>query len=382
MTPTPYDTTPEQALSRLRALPAGAAVVVDLDETLLLDGSVERFLGSARPALLAQPLLLLLDILKPWNFLGGARHRDLWRVRLIATLFPWTWHFWRRAAARIAEQQVNRPLLDALAGKQLALITLSYRPIAAPIAAALLPGVPLVACALNRQDRDAGKPALMAGQLPDFPLAQATAISDSSDDQPLLAVVAQPLRVVWPQARVTPAFEGHYLPLLYTRRLRRPGRRYFLRCVLQEDFAFFLLAALPLAISLPYLVAGLSVLLLSFWCVYEQGYVDNDRMAARFEPDNPRPPSRGHLAYGSPHWQAGLWALVLALPGCWLTAQGAGAAFTSTLVAWLGVLAVTTLWYALYNRVDPPTRLWLFPGLQALRAFGMAAVAASRYPAR
>jgi len=371
---TVWDLSPEQALQRLRELPPDVPVVVDLDETLLLDGSVERFLGSLRPALLARLLLILIERLRPWRR-DGELHRDYWRVRLLSLLLPWGWWQWRRAAPRIAAGRVNAPLREALRGRPLILLTHSYQPVAEPLARALLPEAELIACALDRHDRALGKPAQLRARKPDFPLAQAAAITDSSADAPLLAAVAHPLRVVWPQARVTPAFEGQYLPLLYTERIRRKGQRHFLRNVLQEDFAFFLLAALPLAISMPLLVAGLSLLLLSFWCIYEQGYVDNDRMAALYEADNPRPPSPAQLAYGAPYGKAGLWSLAFAVPGCWLAARAQALPFLPVFLAWLAVLLALALWYRLYNRVDPDTRIWMFPGLQAFRAYAMAAVA-------
>lgn len=369
-------TTPEAALHQLRALPTDVPIIVDLDETLLLDGSVECFIACAWPKLPARVLMILLDRIKPWRWTGGPLHRDLWRIGLISVFFPWIWARWRRQAPMIAAARVNQPLLHALAGRHVMVATHSYRPIAEPLVTTLLPNAPLVACALGRRDRELGKPAQIAAQQPGFPVAQAAVITDSTNDQALLATVAYPLLVVWPQARVTPAFEGHYLPLYFTEGIRRKGQRYFIRCIAQEDFGIFLFAALPLMISLPYTVAGLCFLLISFWCVYEQGYVDNEHMAERYENPNPRPPGPAQRAYGRPYLQAGLWSLLLALPGAWLVARGQGDpdGFRTLYLSWLALLGVTALSYRVYNRVDPQSRVWLFPGLQTLRAFGMVVV--------
>ncbi|MDE2252638.1 MAG: hypothetical protein KGL25_14670, partial [Gammaproteobacteria bacterium] len=88
--------TPEAALAELAAY--RGTLLVDLDETLYLRNSTEDFLDSACPGLLALLLLKCLDALKPWHLTGGAPTRDVWRVRLVMILMPWTLSRWRRRA--------------------------------------------------------------------------------------------------------------------------------------------------------------------------------------------------------------------------------------------------------------------------------------------
>jgi hypothetical protein len=66
------------------------AVLLDFDETLYLRNSTEDFIDSARPALLALIVMRLLDFIEPWRWTGGVETRDVWRVRCIVALFPWT----------------------------------------------------------------------------------------------------------------------------------------------------------------------------------------------------------------------------------------------------------------------------------------------------
>jgi hypothetical protein len=55
--------------------------------------------------------------------------------------------------------------------------------------------------------------------------------------------------------------------------------------ILPEDFAFWVLSSVFIAPNPIAHVVGLALLLLSLWTIYERGYVDNDRAAARYEAD-------------------------------------------------------------------------------------------------
>ena len=101
--------------------------------------------------------------------------------------------------------------------------------------------------------------------------------------RPLLAACEVPLRTVWPEARHRTALSHVYLPGQYLTLVTRPGARYIVRGILQEDFAFWVLSTVGLAPHMATHVLGLLALLVSFWAIYEQGYVDNDRIAHRFE---------------------------------------------------------------------------------------------------
>src|SRR4029077_17634589 len=92
-------------------------------------------------------------------------------------------------------------------------------------------------------------------------------------------------RTLWPQARYRRALGDVYLPGEYISKIKQPGGRYIFRGVLQGDFAFWLLSSIGLSANGAVHVVGLLLLLLSFWAIYERGYVDNDLVASRYEAD-------------------------------------------------------------------------------------------------
>jgi hypothetical protein len=121
-------------------------------------------------------------------------------------------------------------------------------------------------------------------------------------------------------------------------------------------------------------VFGLALLSMSFWAIYETGYVDNDEIGARHEKDPVLTPQ----FFESPVRRSAV------LPWVWAAVCGAaGVALLNwsspppldELLAWGGVLLLTFFWFRLYNRVDKRTRIWLFAGLQMLRSVSFTAVA-------
>jgi len=375
--PCVHDATPEQALQALRR--HNGPVLVDLDETLYLRNSTEDFLDSAVPGVLALLLLRLLDLLQPWRWSGGEATRDVWRVRAVMLLLPWTLRRWRSRVARLAAQHANQPLLTQLGGRRSApvIATIGFRPIVEPLVVALgLPDARIVAAGWSGfADRRRGKLALVREQIDPATLRSALFLTDSADDLPLLEVCGRALRTRWPQARYRRALSGVYLPGQYLTQVKRPGERYIVRGILQEDFAFWLLSSLSLAAAPATHVLGLLFLLLSFWTIYERGYVDNDICGARYEKDPKLSPAFHDAPVATPHWQPWLWAL------------GAGAIAVPLLRApappqlldfavWAMVLGATHAWFLLYNRYDKLTRVWMFSGLQFARTAAFAALVA------
>lgn len=359
---------PKLALAAIRE--HQGAVLVDLDETLYLRNSTEDFIDLARPAVVALILLRVLDVLRPWQLSGGAVTRDCWRVGLILLLFPATLKRWRDRVATLARRHRNRPLIQALnaRGQAFIVITDGFTPIVEPLIRAMQVPVSqiLAVSPPGCRQRRAGKLARARSQLGEGTLRDSLVLTDSLQDAPLLQASARPMRVHWPQAFYRPALQQVYLPGQYISRVKRPGERYILRGILQEDFAFWLLATLVLAPSASLHIAGLLCLLLSFWAVYEQGYVDNDRCGERFEAE--------------PKLSAAYHGTEIATPRLapWLWAAGSGTLAVTLLswpqphfgdfLAWAAVLLGTAAWFRLYNRYDKPTRVWLYPGLQVVRS--------------
>lgn len=373
--PTRHDVSPEAAL--LAILDHRGPILLDLDETLYLSNSTEDFIDSARPRLAALLMLRLLDLLAPWRWTGGEVTRDVWRVRLICSCFPWTARHWRERVAELATGFTNLRLLDALrrAGAPTIVTTVGFHSIVVPLVAALgLPQARIVAARTwTFADRRHGKLQLAQGALGDDTIRSALVLTDSAQDLTLLDACARPLRTVWPEARFRHALSGVYLPGQYLSRVKRPGERYIVRGILQEDFAFWVLASIGLAAHPLRHVAGLLFLLLSFWVIYERGYVDNDLVAARHEIEPKLSDEFSSAPVATPRWTPWAWALGSGAIAIGLLRWPA-APVAADFIAWAAVLLTTHAGFHLYNRLDKGTRVWLFAGLQFARGAAFVAL--------
>ena len=374
-TTTRHDVSPEAALGAIRA--HRGPILLDLDETLYLRNSTEDFIDTARPRLVALLLMRLLDMIKPWRWTGGEVTRDVWRVRLVTLLLPRTGHHWRQRVASLATAFTNLRLLAALDthGGTPIIATAGFHPIVAPLVAALgLPQAQIVAARSSGfADRRAGKLHLSRGVLGDDTVQRALVLTDSAHDLALLDACACPLRTVWPEARFRAALGGVYLPGQYLTLAKRPGTRYIVRGIVQEDFAFWVLCSIALAAQPLLHLLGLLFLLVSFWAIYERGYVDNDRIAARFEAEPKLSDAFADAPAATPRWPPWIWALACGAVAVALLRWPA-AATAADFVVWLGVLLATHAWFKAYNRLDKATRVWLFSGLQFARGAAFVAL--------
>lgn len=364
----PYDVSPESAIESIAA--HSGPVYVDLDETLYLRNSTEDFIDLARPALLAVLVLRVLDVLKPWTWTGGEVTRDTWRVRVIWTLFPWTLVRWRLHVTRLAEEFSNRELARALQqrGGKLVVLTLGFQPIVEPLVRALgFPEALIVAARLSSfEDRRRGKLHFARHKLGDESIGSSLFVTDSLDDMLLLAQCARPLRTIWPGARFHRALSKVYLPGEYITQVKRPGERYLWRAVLQEDFAFWVLSSVALAAHPVTHVLGLAALLVSFWAIYERGYVDNDWVAEHLESDGKLTDAYWQAPVATPRIQPWIWAVASAAAAVYLL-DWPGEARPLELAKWLAVLAATYAAFKVYNRINKTSRIWLFAVLQFAR---------------
>lgn len=370
--PLRHDHPPEQALAAIAAF--DGELLVDLDETLYLQNSTEDFIDLAAPGIIAVVLLRLLGALKPWQRRGGEATRDWWRVRLVLLLFPWTLPRWRRRVGELAAAHGNAPLIAAIraSAARPIIVTAGFAPIVEPLIAALGFGAaPVVAAsAESPEDRRRGKLAMAVDALGDERVRAAMVVTDSLDDLPLLDHCARPLRTLWPNARYRHAFGRVYLPGRYLTEVKRPGQRYILRGILQEDFAFWVLASIGTAAQPGLHVVGLLFLLLSFWAIYERGYVDNDLAGSSWEKDPYFSKTFGLVQVATPAlapwlWAAGSGAVAIVL------LRWPGTPATRDFVAWGVTLVVTYGLFKLYNRLDKRSRIWLFPGLQMARTMAL-----------
>ena len=377
----------------IAAAPEQTPIIVDFDETLFLRNSTEEYLNSLQPRFIAVVLLLLLEKLKPWSWFPGMRPeaRDWFRVVLATLFFPWTLLLWQKRGRQLAETQSNLALITPLKKKptsDIIIASLGFYPIVKPILAAMPLKVDRLICCRfwwgGLSDRLKGKLFLLQQFLtPDF-IEQSVVVTDSTDDNPLLAISANPCLVKWPQALYLPALADVYLPLLYQEKAKRPGARYFLRVILYDDWVGLILATSWLS-SQPFIHAlSMLFLVLSFWCIYEVGYIENDRVAEKHEA-NPNLTTiyKLYIDRYDP-WSPWIWAILLAIPGLILLSSldtlGSGdylslwqinpGQFEIKAGLWLVLLLAVRLTYRIYNFIDVQSRMWVYPVLQAYKGFG------------
>ena len=364
-----YTASPDAALEVVRA--HEGPLLVDLDETLYLRNSTEDFIDCARPGLLALLLLRVLEVLKPWRLTGGINTRDTWRVCAISTIFPWTPWRWRAKVPFFAERYLNQELKAALAARSQPpiIVTTGFRSIVAPLLVAMgFAAAPLIAARMySFADRRNGKLRMAVRELGAETVGCSLVVTDSINDLEVLQNCARPLRTLWPQAHYRRALSGVYLPGEYISQIKRPGERYIFRGIFQEDFAFWLLSSVGLAINPATHIVGLLLLLLSFWAIYERGYVDNDLVASRNEPDPKLSATFGRVQVATPAVQPWIWAL-LAGAAAVAILHADGMAFAVHFALWVAVLILTYACFVFYNRLDKMTRVWLYPLLQFARS--------------
>lgn len=362
-----YDELPEAALAAISG--HKGPLIVDFDETLYLRNSTEDFIDCARPRLLALLLLRLLDVMKPWRRTGAAT-RDNWRVLVISILFPWTRRRWRAQAPNLATLHTNKQLKGAIEARpqQPIILTNGFGTIISPLLAAMgFAKSTIVAARIYPfVDRRNGKLLLASRALGNETISESLTITDSMDDIELLERCARPHRTVWPQACYRRALSGVYLPGQYISQIKHPGERYIRRGILQEDFVFWLLSSIGLAVDPMSHTAGLLLLLLSFWAIYERGYVDNDKSALRNEVDPTLSAAFGQIEVATPSAQPWVWAL-FAGAAANLVLHPKGGDFAIYFGLWVGVLVATYGYYLFYNRMDKMSRVWLYPVLQLSR---------------
>lgn len=398
--PQNYQCSPSEVIDLIAAVPEHTPILVDFDETLLLRNSTEEYLNSLQPRFIAVIFLLLLEKLKPWSWLPGIRPeaRDWLRVVLATLFFPWTLLLWQKRARQFADTYSNLALIAPLKNKptsDIIIASLGFYPIVKPILAAMPLKVDRLICCRfwwGFRDRIKGKLFLLQQFLTPDLLQQSLVITDSTDDNPLLAIAAYPCLVKWPQAIFLPALADVYVPLLYQEKAKRnPSDRYFVRVILYDDWLSLILATSWLS-SQPLLHAlSMLFLVLSFWCIYEVGYIENDRVAEKYEAKpNLTATYKRYINRYDP-WSPWIWALLFAIPGLMLLNSVDNLVFREygSLWAinpgqlgikaglWLVVLLAVRLTYRIYNFIDVPSRLWLYPVLQVYKCFGFLLVTAT-----
>lgn len=178
-----------------------------------------------------------------------------------------------------------------------------------------------------------------------------------------------------------------YIPLLYSEKVKRPDKKYFLNNIIGEDFIIIILSFVYSSSHFLSNIVGLFLLQMAFWCVYELGYIENDVVGEKFE-------DKAILSYNYKSyeisfgfWQPWLWSLVLSVLGIAIIAQdivfedGYSGLLNSQdnlnllwvsqkLLYWIGFLLALRLVFYIYNHINKQSRIWLYLLLQAFRYCG------------
>jgi len=347
-------------------------IVVDFDETLLLRNSTEEFIDCAVPSVLAAILLRLLDLCAPWRWRGGARSRDVWRVRMVCRLLPWTMRLWRAKCPRLASEHANAPLLSTLRqrGEPFVVASIGFSPLIRPLLDSMgCPETQLIACRVDRRDRQRGKLALITAAIGADALADAMVVTDSADDSDVLAACARPCLTRWHDATFRRALRQVYLPGDYLVHVKRPLQEGAFRRLVTDDLALWLLITAP-GLQLVFL-AGVTALFFSLWSVYEIGYWENDACAVRLEAD---PVVSAQFADFDTAWfEPKAWAAAILLGLLGILAVRPSNSFEAS-AAWAAVLAALRAVYWLYNRIDKRSRAWVYIALHMFRTLAVAAI--------
>ncbi|MBW4634644.1 MAG: haloacid dehalogenase-like hydrolase [Iphinoe sp. HA4291-MV1] len=399
-----YETSVSEVVKIIETAPDNTPILVDLDETIFLRNSTEEYLNTLYPRIFGWLLLTLLNFLKPWNWLPGEIKgevsRDWMRVFIATLLFPWTLILWQWRAKQLAQAYGNTTLIQALTKKEnsrVILVTLGFGLIVRLIAKHLpITFDDIIACRFwsGAIDRQQGKNSLVIASLGKDEVARAIAVTDSTNDNPLLASVAIPCLVLWSEAKYVPAMSDMadiYIPFLYLERAKRPGQKFFVNVIIYDDFLVLILAASWLN-SQPILHAiSMLFLMLSFWCIYELGYIENDIIAERFEKKPKLSETYQRYKNRISVWHAWLWTVFFAVPGIIILVLTkvvfSDTSFGSEVITldllrtaltnmalWISLLLVVRVSFFAYNYVDKQTRTWLYFILQAYKCFGFLVV--------
>lgn len=373
-----------------KEISADTPVILDFDETLWLRNSTEMYLKCLWPRLPAVLILLLLDRLRPWRWLGGDEavmvYRDWMRLVVTTILMPWNLLIWRYKALRLGPRYANQGLRTLLADAATApfVATFGLRPIVRPLLQAIDPRLRLCVAGdfwsgfrLRRQ----GKWAAIQHALGDETARRSLYVTDSTQDQDVLDSVQYPVLIQWPDARYEDALARDYVPFLYSIRGKRSGRHYLTQVVIKRDVMVLVLAFAwtqpnPILTSL-----ALLLLHLSFWLVYELGYHENDVIGERYEPKPTL--ASGYQAMRDRMRPRAAWsaALILALPGLVLLAWATRApeasgispdGFAMLALGWVGYLIASRQTFRFYNLRCPESRGLLYLLLQLFRSVGYA----------
>ena len=392
-----------EAIKSIEQADEDKSIIIDFDETLFLRNSTAEYLNSLQPRLIGLLLLKLLYFIQPWNWLPipfrGDKTRDWFLVTTVTLLMPWTFFLWQQKARKLADSYTNQEITNAVNNNSncsIVVASLGFHFIINPI----LKNMPikyhhLISCRFWRgaKDRSKGKLLMVKEALPEEAIASAVFITDAYDDMPLLQAVEKPCLVIWPLAKYVAPLKNIYLPFFYLEKVKRAGENYIPRVIIWDDIPVLLLAFSWQAKQPLFHSISMLLLLVSFWCVYEIGYYENDLIAEKYE-EKPKLSITYHTYKQTMEtWHPWLWSIVFGFLGVLLLEQShnVNLLFGSqvipsrwqlsnpvllSMIYWTGFLLLSRLCFWVYNYLNKQTRTWLYLLLQSFRYYGFVAVTA------
>ena len=390
-----------KTIDLIKNAPENISIILDFDETLFLRNSTAEYLDSLRPRLIGLILLKILSLIKPWTWLPkpfrGSKIRDWFLVTIPTILLPWTFLLWQQKAKKLAQNYGNSELITAVnknSNSPVIIATVGFNFIINPILKQLpIRNDLMIGCRFwqGAKDRGKGKLLMIQEALPESSIKSAIVVTDSCDDMPLLQVVDKPCLIIWPLAKYSPPLKDVYLPFFYLEKVKRVGENYTFRVIFWDDLPILLFAFSWSATHSLLHSASILLLLVSFWCVYELGYYENDYVAQKYE-EKPKLSITYHVYKQMMQtWFPWFWSLLFGLFGVALLekAQGTSLLFNIPLIEaniaslspvlltfsyWIVFLVSTRFCFWVYNHLNKHTRTWLYLLLQSFRYYGFVVV--------
>jgi len=403
-----FNSSIEKLENSLKSIDKDSLIIIDFDETLLLRNSTAEYLDQIKPRFLGAIFYFLLSYLKPWNFLPakykGKISEDWIRVIILTLILPWNLLLWQNKAKQLAQDFVNQKLVELLKQKpenKIIIATLGFNLIVNPIIKHLkLPINQVIACDFWQgfKDRQGGKYQLIINHLTTKELENSVYITDNyHHDAQILETAKFPHLIVFENAIYSHPMSNIYLPFYYMEKVKRPNQKYLLTHILLGDLPIILISFSWLSNQPIFHSISIVLLTLSFWCIYEIGYYENDLMGELYE-EKPIL-SEAYLNYkdkikfGISPW---LFSSIFAILGLiilqyikinqplnqffeYINNPNFLNQISISFLYWLGFLILTRVIFWLYNRAEVGIRIGIYPILQMLRLFGFVAVTITNF---
>ena len=365
-------------------------LILDFDHTLFLSNSTEEYLNFAYPRTISVFCLTFIDWFRPWNFLPGVNkrfiYRDFIRVLIISILFPWTYLVYLTRTKKISHAYENLEIINIVKTRHWEKIVLAsngFEFIINPLLKQMNVDFDIVIVSTffpNKNNvRKVGKKKRLLNLLSSNELEKSTIITDNKEDEVMVDIVNELRLHRWPKEKRSKAGQGLYIPFLYTHASKRGNKNHVLNVMISQDFCIILLAYYLTSSFEIQILLSLFLLLLSFWCIYEVGYFENDLHELKYEKYHNNLDKLNYIEKvkdSNLELSAWIWAISFSIFGIFFLQNSlclnASCLFhiMIDLLKWGSWLIVLRGLYRIYNYSQFNIRQLVFPLLQIMRLAG------------